>query len=566
MLFDDRLATVLRSPLRGETGARTQFRQLIDLLGSMPADLDSELAGAAYDRLAELAVELAAADQSAILREPGLRLRNPRLIGWIAGREPQAAAAAMATARLTEDEWIDLIPRLPVTARGFLRHRRNLPPRAEQLLERLGVGDLVLPQPDISVAAEEIAAAPEPVPTAEASPKAPKGKQEEAEIGALLRRIEQFQARRQTRVTGLSPQLPLDDEHQSHRRHESFDFSFDAQGVVDWADPAIAPLVVGMTIAGPADDGLCRMDRASRRSINRRLPVRSGNVRIEGLAEIAGEWQIQASPAFARGTGSYIGYRGRLCRVEPQAAAPAAPLDDSADRIRQLLHELRTPVNAIQGFAEIIQQQMFGHAPNEYRALAAGIAVDAARLLAGFDEIDRLARLESGAMEMAEGESDLRLAVTQTLRRLEGVLRPRNARLELTVTGEDFACRFDEPELQQFTWRLLATLSGALAPGEIVALRLTGEDGEIALQAELPAALADRADLFAASPSPAAGSVSAGMFGAGFTLRLARAEAQAAGGSLERRGDALVLMLPTLTGEAPGHSVDPQGKDGKAAG
>ena len=40
-----------------------------------------------------------------------------------------------------------LIPHLPVTARGFLRHRRDLPERVRGLLGRLGVRDLVLPQP-----------------------------------------------------------------------------------------------------------------------------------------------------------------------------------------------------------------------------------------------------------------------------------------------------------------------------------------------------------------------------------------------------------------------------------
>ena len=34
MLFDDRLATVLRHRATGERAARTQFRQLLDLLGS----------------------------------------------------------------------------------------------------------------------------------------------------------------------------------------------------------------------------------------------------------------------------------------------------------------------------------------------------------------------------------------------------------------------------------------------------------------------------------------------------------------------------------------------------
>ena len=149
MLFDDRLATVLRHPAQSDAGARTQYRQLLDLLGSMPRGAASELAEAAYDRLGELAASLPQAVQSAILRAPGLRLRNRTLVAWLARGEPQAAAAAMATARLSESDWLYLIPRLPMTARGFLRHRRDMPFSARQVLGRLGVTDLVLPEPDM---------------------------------------------------------------------------------------------------------------------------------------------------------------------------------------------------------------------------------------------------------------------------------------------------------------------------------------------------------------------------------------------------------------------------------
>src|SRR5687768_15663177 len=51
MLFDDRLATVLRYGAPSETAARTQYRQLLDLLGTMPAGTASQLADVAYDRL-----------------------------------------------------------------------------------------------------------------------------------------------------------------------------------------------------------------------------------------------------------------------------------------------------------------------------------------------------------------------------------------------------------------------------------------------------------------------------------------------------------------------------------
>ena len=152
MQFDDRLATVLRSGAAGETGLRTQFRQLLDLLGTTPGGGDSPLTAAAYARLDEIAARLSPDEQSRILREPGLRLRNPALVEKLAQGEAKPAASAMATARLTDAQWQALIPRLPITARGFLRHRRDLPTGASDLLVRLGVKDLVLPDPGLPAA------------------------------------------------------------------------------------------------------------------------------------------------------------------------------------------------------------------------------------------------------------------------------------------------------------------------------------------------------------------------------------------------------------------------------
>jgi hypothetical protein len=534
MLFDDRLATVLRFPAQSELAARTQYRQLLDLLGSMPADAPSQLTESAYARLGDLADELPAAMQSAILRSPGLRLRNPRLVAWLAQSEPQAAAAVMATAQLTDSEWVELIPRLPLTARGFLRHRRELPPGARRVLDRLGVRDLVLPEPERIEADTQV---------------------EDPGIGALVRRIEAFQNAKRKGPT--APRLPLGDgrdydlEHFRHGR--AFDFSTDAQGVITWADPAMAPMVVGLTLGPARPDALAVLDDAGARTMLRRLPLRGASLNLEGTAEIAGEWRIDATPVFSPDEGRFTGYNGRMRRPLPVLASTSAPAAAPAraagtgDRMRQLLHELRTPANAIQGFAEMIQQQMFGTTPNEYRALAAAVAVDAARIMAGFDEIDRLARLESGALEFESGQCDLREVVNQLLRRLDGVLRQRSARIEFEAEGADFTVGLDRTDALQLVWRLLATLAGALAPGEIIDLTLIGRFGDVTMEIDLPGSMMGDSDLFAATATAQPRAVSAGMFGSGFTFRLARAEARAAGGELARQEDRLELVLPSLT-------------------
>ena len=60
-------------------------------------------------------------------------------------------------------------------------------------------------------------------------------------------------------------------------------------------------------------------------------------------------------------------------------------------------------------------------------------------------------------------------------------------------------------------------------------LRLAANKAELKLIVRLPAALAPIADVFASDLHPVGGALATGLLGAGFALRLARAEARLAG-------------------------------------
>ena len=101
-------------------------------------------------------------------------------------------------------------------------------------------------------------------------------------------------------------------------------------------------------------------------------------------------------------------------------------------------------------------------------------------------------------------------------------------------------------DLERLTWRLLAALAAATGAGERLALTGFANPLESRLEIDLPATLRDLSDeeLFAAHARQRGPAISAGVFGLGFTLRLASAEARSAGGSLRREGSALNLILP----------------------
>lgn len=547
MHHDDRLDTVLRHRPAGAAAARIQLRQLLDLLGTLPSEARGDLVDAAYLRLSELTEAIPADELAAMMDDPGLRLRSPRLVARLAQESAPAAAAAIRTARLAPQEWLDLIPALPPRARGFLRQRRDLGDDAERLLAALGIHDRGLPP---GPASSTTATAPT---TSDAvfNPSAAEG------IAALVRRIEAFRKTRQpaepANDRSSAPRLPLDEEPARRRSEaQAFDFACDAAGRITWSDPGVAPMMVGrelLTEHNPAGVPLAH-------AIRRIQPIRGGRVQLDGAPAIAGDWQVDAAPWFDPVGGRLLGWHGRFRRA-PAPTPPTIPAAHAeADRIRQLLHELRTPINAIQGYAEAMQQGLFGPILHDYRALSAAIAADAARILAGFEELERLARLDSGALELEPGEADFAGIVRRTAAHLDSHTAGRGAGFDCEIDSGPMRVPLAEPEAERIAWRLLATLAGAAGPGEILRLRLRLRRGMARLTVRLPQVLAVKSDdeLFRAGTGGPGSGLSTGSFGVGFALRLVAAEARAAGGGLERRGDRLRLEIVGLTRPAAPHS------------
>ena len=607
MQFDDRLATVLRQKAGASAGARTQYRQLLDLLGRPQPGRDPSLLAAARLRLDSLADVISVRERAEIVREQGRRLNDPALVAHFAEAEPDIASATLSTARLTEAQWLALIPELPVRARGFLRLRRDLPEKVDALLERLGVHDRALPLPpepeplveqpgvepesrpeptlagdnrehddedivdgeytevdddesvepepqdgtmsagDVATAAGAVAAG---VSGADANDDV--GNQPQSEITALRHRIEAFQRAREegeprtprepVAQDHAAPTLPFADESTRQEELTGFGFSTDTGGTIDWADSFAASRVMYLSLPSILPEELSE-------AIERQLPLHGLAVTLEGGPAIEGEWILDAQPRFSSPDGRFLGYAGGF-RRPLRAEEPG----NQSDRLRQLLHELRTPVNAIQGFAEVIQQQVVGPVPHDYRALAAGIAGDSARMLAGFDDLERLSRLESGRLRPTGGDADLAAIFRQHLAQLLPLLQPRNAGFVATLGG---VCRVDlaRPEAELLSWRILATLGSAAAPSEKLALTLEHDQSSGAnmaqFVADLPASLNGSEDIFGARGKPLSVAISAGPFGPGFALRLARAEARAIGGSLRRENRRLILTLPALTAQEP---------------
>ena len=106
MRFDDRLSTVLRKPATNGVIARIQYRQLLDLLGTSPSEVNGPQIDAAYLRLHELSGMVPEAERAAVLGEPMARLRSP--IDSRTARNDDQVDATL-TGAVTQDG-VELIP------------------------------------------------------------------------------------------------------------------------------------------------------------------------------------------------------------------------------------------------------------------------------------------------------------------------------------------------------------------------------------------------------------------------------------------------------------------------
>lgn len=584
MIVDDRLDTVLQTQAAGRAGLNTQFRQLVDLLGRTPDPAWTEQHCVALGRVDALHAELG--DSSAAVLVELCTLRSPRLIHHLAGRGPRTAIAAITRARIDDAAWLHLIPSLPIHARGALRHRRDLSAPVTALLERLGIDDFVLSGPEREVALPSVAnmvdlpAAIEPPPPTVLVPLSP-GAQRRADavardsapregIGAIVQRIEAFRRHRQSEAPAEPGQtrLPFAEDSAAEPPARTIAVAIDATGMITAAEGVDPALLVGHSLFTPASvAAAASVDAATLQAFSAHLPIVAGRLVLDGAPRIAGSWRIDAAPRFGSDGGQFNGYRACLRRPAQAASDDTAELSDhggtdhgGADSLQQLLHELRTPINAIQGFAELIQQQLLGPTPHQYRSLAASIAADAARMLAEFEDVERLVRLETGRAQIDPGEADLATIMTRLAAQLEPLVGPREIRLRWSIPAEPVPIAIDAVEAERLVWRLMSVLTGAAAPGERLTLALAHRehDSQARLVMTLPAALAQRDNDALFAPDIARGGNGTGMMGHGFALRLAAAEVRSVGGLLERPGapgsPVLELTLPLMIPRALDHA------------
>ncbi len=398
MRFDDRLDTILQIDPSHPAGRQALWCQLVDMLSQSGGNLAPDSAARGLAALAVLRSSVPLAVRAQAARSVARRCRFSPLVIFLAKDEPPVVVALFDSVQLTSDEWHDVLPVVGPLARSRLRNRRDLPVDVIRLLDNFGSTDFALPPGPAPLLAA--------VPMMQAAAQNAVAPGSNSSIADLVQRIEAYRNRPAANDPQLGRKiadLPFDDT-------EVACFRCDADGLVRSITGLPRGVFVGLSLASaarPADTGV---DAGIARAFGKRQAIVDGRLLMVDAGPWSGQWLIAAAPQFDRETGRFLGYRGTIEHGDMPAtkqSAPAAPARPRSEGMRQMVHELRSPLNAISGFAQLIEGQYFGPVSNRYRDLARSVMNDATVLTSAFEDIDLAARLDTGTLARSGGHSDV---------------------------------------------------------------------------------------------------------------------------------------------------------------
>jgi signal transduction histidine kinase len=376
MRFDDRLqtATAMQSPNDGAESAR--WMHLVDLL-AQPRSLSQDQRKSVLDEAQRLTAVISLPQRLSAALAVAIRVNSADLVELFANDIPRVAAPILLGAHLTDREWQALIPRLSPTSRALLRERRNLPISVSKALAAFGRSDFALADNrDVGLRQDRHVSRPHNEPQSGVS-----------RISDLVAKIETWRSQR----VGASIDTDEPRQRPAIDLIDHFQFETDEVGRIVWAYGAAQVSVIGISLADLADPICHGVDGQTAGAFAKRADINQGRLLLPDDTQLGGLWHVEARPLFAADTGKFRGYAG-VAQRHCGDVAVTYPGSSQPEIMRQVVHELRSPLNAICGFAEMIAHQVAGPVPQEYRTRAASIVAEGGQMLALIESLDAAAQ------------------------------------------------------------------------------------------------------------------------------------------------------------------------------
>jgi His Kinase A (phospho-acceptor) domain len=526
--FDDRLTTILQLPADNQNAKAAVWSQLVLILaqnaGRFPDDQEADARARIKKLCHEVPIDRRKFMASALIGH----ITDVETLLIFATDSAPVAAIILKDIQLSDAEWVALIPQLPSSSRALLRERRDLPAPISHMLQSYGASDNALP----SAETKEFDRAEGESPN---------------QIRDLVARIEAFKNQREASVAEKGVI-----EAQYHDKALSFRFEIDRTGIISWVQGAPRGALIGISFTEASEPRAFGVDGHAAGAFRKRSPFKSARLRVAGSGAASGDWLISADPHFDANDGRFCGYRGIARRAEPgEQITPAttSPFgkEMTADSIRQLVHELRSPINAIRGFAEMIDTQLLGPVSHNYRHQARQIVADSIKLVNIVDDIDLTARLEMQPGAITTNDAiDVIEMVETALHRLDPQVEHYRINLALSTIASLPFCKIDRQSGIRLIERMIATTIGIAQIGETLNINVTHDLRSITIEIDQPHLnnVDIGSDLRGLSPDQQGAVTSPHPLGLNFSVRLIRQMAQSAGAQFKVEAGKFILIIP----------------------
>jgi hypothetical protein len=515
--FDDRLLTVLSQPAGDRHDAAVRWRQLVDLVARAGPESASPVLAQALDAIRADAPNIDEELRAAAARAVAGRPLPIGLLEYLVSDRLSVSAPVLAAATLDAAQWRALL--------GLADEE------TQQFIEALHPEVTAPPTP---APAERRQPEPQPAPLEEAETRPPG-----PSLSDVVARIERRRRSREAQRNAAAATVPQE-------APSVFRWECGPSGEIAWVEGAPRGALIGRSIARVQDGESDRVDEEVIRAFARRAPFRDAEMKVGGEGLIAGAWKISGLPAFDPTDGRFAGYRGVAQRdSSPPVTRREATADmlSDPDSLRELVHEIKTPLNAIIGFAEIIQGQYLGPADHRYRERAGEIVAQARLLLSAIDDLDFAAKIHSSLG--SSKRVDLAGLVEGLRDSLGQVAMACGIELEVATRAGDCMAALEPQIADRLVTRFAEAVMEGADAGEHLRISVEGTETDCRLAISRPASLRNLPDalLFDGVGTPQM-PPDASAFSAGFSLRLVRGLARIGGGDLVTTPTALALVFP----------------------
>ena len=516
MRFDDRLLTVLSQPAGDRHDAAVRWRQLVDLVARAGLESDSPIVAQALDTIRAEASAIDEDLRAAAARAVAGRPLPFSLLEYLVSDRLAVSAPVLAAATLDPAQWRALLSLADDETRQFIEALHS----------------------EVATTAPPPAAPRQPAETETPIARQPAAIQGRGPVPSLSDVVARIERRRRSRGAhrwAAADSVPAE-------APTMFRWECGPSGEIAWVEGAPRGALIGRSIARVLDADNERVDEEVVRAFARRAPFRDAELKVAGEGLVAGSWKISGLPAFDPTDGRFAGYRG----IAQRESAPPRPRTESThdmladpDSLRELVHEIKTPLNAIIGFAEIIQGQYLGPADHRYRERAGEIVSQAHLLLAAIDDLDFAAKVHSSGSHTRR--LDLGVSLRTAGEALGEAAAARGVELELASPSGDCIAALEPEIADRLIVRFGTAIIESASAGEYLRVGIEQGPAQCRISISRPASLRSIPDALLFEGLPAA---EEGRSLAGFSLRLVRGLARIAGGDLAVSETSLALVVP----------------------